>query len=57
MKREICDYLQDVIDAMNKGMEFVEDNEGQAYSWIFRSEQCTDMENCERRNSTTKTFI
>ncbi len=25
MKREIGDYLQDVIDAMNKGMEFVED--------------------------------
>ena len=27
MKREIGDYLQDVIDAMNKGMEFVEDIE------------------------------
>ena len=27
MKREIGDYLQDVIDAMNKGMEFVEDTE------------------------------
>jgi len=25
MKREIGDYLQDVIDAMNKEMEFVED--------------------------------
>ena len=25
MKREIGDYLQDVIDAMNKGMGFVED--------------------------------
>lgn len=57
MKREIGDYLQDVIDAMNKGMEFVVDNEGQTYSWLFRSEQCTDMGNGERRNSTTKTFI
>ena len=27
MKREIGDYLQDVIDAMSKGMEFVEEIE------------------------------